>query len=289
MKLMDKTRNYCALDLGGSHGRAIVGSFNGETLKINTVDSFNYMPVKRKGTLHWNVHQIYTMIKGGIGEASKQVGGDIDSLGIDTMGINFALLDRKSNLLELPPYTRIRQNKEVHKYIFYKYAPEKLYQTTGLQLSKLNTLYHLVKISKERPELLEKADTFLMLSDLLNYWLTGEKACEATIASTSYLMDAKKRDWAYELIDCFGISRRLFPKIVKTGTCIGRLNKELRNELGQPNLKVIASASHDTASAIVCTSPQSEGYISLGTWGMLGCVRPEPILTKKSDGTWFCK
>lgn len=274
-----------AFDFGASSGRAILGIFENGTLKTEEIHRFSNDPVTVNGTFYWDILRLFFEIKQGITKCVAAGHKDISSISIDTWGVDFGLLDKNGILAENPVNYRDSRTDGIPEKVFEKISAEEIYSKTGIQFMKFNTLFQLYYLATERPELLQKSETFLFIPDLLAYFLTGEKTCEYTIASTSQLLDAEKRDWDFELMEKLGIRTDIFPKIVKPGTVIGKLLPELRDELGVGDVDVVACASHDTASAVV-SAPISKNekscYISCGTWSLLGAELDEPILTEQS-------
>ncbi len=274
-----------AFDFGASSGRAILGVFENGTLKTEEIHRFSNDPVTVNGTFYWDILRLFFEIKQGITKCVAAGHGDISSIAIDTWGVDFGLLDKDGRLLENPVNYRDSRTDGIPEKAFEKVPAAEMYSKTGIQFMKFNTVFQLYYLATERPDLLERAETFLFIPDLLAYFLTGVKSCEYTIASTSQLLDAEKRDWDFDLMKKLGIKTDIFPKIVKPGSVIGKLSPELCDELGVKDVDIIACASHDTASAVV-SAPIKKGekscYISCGTWSLLGAEIDEPILTEES-------
>ena len=274
-----------AFDFGASSGRAILGVFENGTLKMEEIHRFSNDPVTVNGTFYWDILRLFFEIKQGITKCVAAGHSDISSIAIDTWGVDFGLLDKDGRLLENPVNYRDSRTDGIPEKVFKEVPAEYIYSKTGIQFMKFNTIFQLYYLAKERPELLERAETFLFVPDLLAYFLTGVKSCEYTIASTSQLLDAEKRDWDFELMEKLGIKKDIFPNIVKPGSVKGKLSPELCEELGVKDVDIIACASHDTASAVV-SAPIKKGekscYISCGTWSLLGAEIDEPILTEES-------
>ena len=267
-----------ALDFGASSGRAIVGDFDGEKIKLNEVHRFANEPVTLLDTMYWDVLRLFHDIKIGLLKAKKE--GDIKSIGIDTWGVDFGLLDKDGKLLENPVHYRDKRTSGIFKEAFAKIDREKFYQITGNQFMELNTVFQLIALNKNRPEILEKAQTLLLMPDLLNYFLSGVKSTEYTIASTTQLLDAKKKKWSSEIIENLHLPQKIFTNIVKPGAKIGSLSSEICEELGLNPIDIVAVAGHDTQSAMVAVPTQEEDFIflSCGTWSLLGTELKEPII-----------
>ena len=274
-----------AFDFGASSGRAILGVFENGTLKTEEIHRFSNDPVMVNGTFYWDILRLFFEIKQGITKCVAAGHGDISSIAIDTWGVDFGLLDKDGRLLENPVNYRDSRTDGIPEKVFEKFPAKDIYSKTGIQFMKFNTIFQLYYLASERPDLLERAETFLFIPDLLAYFLTGVKSCEYTIASTSQLLDAEKRDWDFEIMEKLGIKTSIFPNIVKPGSVKGKLSPELCDELGVKDVEIIACASHDTASAVVSApikKDENSCYISCGTWSLLGAEIEEPILTEES-------
>ena len=213
----------------------------------------------------------------------------LTSLGVDTMGIAFALLAANGELLSNPRYSRLSQQPAILAEAFKRTEPDQIYQQTGLQPAKLNSLYGLLAMQLANAPLLEAASTFLMLPDLINYWLTGRIASEYTIASTSHLLKARTKNWAYPLITTMQLPTHIFPEIIEPGQVLAELHSSVTAETGLPAISVVATASHDTAAAVaaVPATQPNYAYLSSGTWGMVGVELEAPILTAKAQQYQF--
>ncbi len=271
-------KKVLAIDFGASSGRAILGSFDGEKIELTEVHRFSNDPNYENGELRWNAEQLFNEIKIGIKKASEI--SDFDSIAIDTWGVDYGIIGKDGKLLKNPFNYRDSRTDNVLEDAF-KVIPEKeLYDITGIQIMNINTLFQLF-VEKD----LDKADKILFMPDLFGYMLSGEKYAESTIASTSQMFDQKTCDWKWEVIDRFGYPRSIFPNIVKAGTIVGKMKKELADELGVEPKDVIAIGAHDTASAVAAVPSTDKDFIfiSCGTWSLFGTVIDEPIMTEKSN------
>jgi rhamnulokinase len=271
---------YIALDLGASNGRCVVGRFDGSRLTLEVTHRFENCPVELMGRLYWDVLGLYQNIEHSL-HSLGQTGRPFASIGIDTWGCDFALLDRQGKLVANPYCYRDRHTEGMYAEAFRRVSKEDIFTTTGLQFMELNTLFQLLAMHVHDDPALRSAHTFVHLPDLLSYWLTGVIASEYTNASTSQLLGAASRDWAYNLIQKLGLPEEIFPPIVQPGEQLGPLLPELALKTGLGPVLVIATASHDTAAAIVAT-PTAGGpyaYLSSGTWGLLGQEIDQPLLT----------
>ena len=275
-------KKILAFDFGASSGRAMIGSYDGNKIDIREIHRFSNDPVKVNGTLYWDTLRLFYEIKQGINKAVLD--GGFDSIGIDTWGVDFGLLDKDGYLLENHVNYRDSRTDGMLEKAFEKFPKEEMYAKTGIQLMNLNTVFQLLSLAENRPELLERAHTLLFTPDLFNYLLTGVKKTEYTIASTSQLLDPWKRDWCPEVFERLGLPARILTEIVRPGTIVGKLSDDICEELNAPKADVIAITSHDTASAVVAVPAKDKDfvYISCGTWSLMGIESDEPIVNEKS-------
>jgi rhamnulokinase len=269
---------FLAVDLGAESGRAVLGRFDGEQITLEVVHRFPNVPVRLPDGLHWDVLRIVREVKDGIAKATRN-GGRIESLGVDAWGVDFALLDRDGCLISNPYHYRDPRTEGMDERAFDRMPKEEIYRTTGIQFMPINTLYQL--LAMEGSPLLQAAQTLLLIPDLISYWLTGEKACEFTAASTTQLCDARSGSWARDLLEKMRFPGHIFSEIVPPGTQLGPLLPEVAEEIGaKGELPVTAVASHDTASAVVAVPAEDENfaYISSGTWSLVGVELPEPAI-----------
>ena len=270
-----------AVDLGASGGRAIVGSFDGTKIKLEEVHRFSNDPVLCNGTLYWDVLRLFHEIKQGILKARE---AGITSVGVDTWGVDFGLLDKQGRLMENPIHYRDERTLGMPEAAVGKISRQELYEITGNQLMEINTLFQLLSLKTNRQEFLDQAETLLLMPDLFHYFLTGVKSTEYSIASTTQLMDARKRTWSEELFSRLRLPKRLVTPIHKSGTLLGPFHKELCEELEVKNINVISVASHDTQSAMVAVPCSGENFIfiSCGTWSLVGTEQKQPVINESS-------
>ena len=276
------SKRVLAFDFGASSGRAMLARYDGNTIEIQEIHRFSNDPVLVNGTLYWDVLRLLFEIKQGITKAHNA--GGFDCIGIDTWGVDFGLLDEHGDLLENPVHYRDNRNIGLVEQSFKKIEKDRFYNITGIQFMDINTAFQLYGLMQNRPYLMERAQTMLFMPDLLCYMLTGQKNTEYSIASTSQLLDAEKRDWSYEIIDALGIPRRLFQPIIQPGTVTGKLSHEICEELSVPAVDVIAVGEHDTASAVLSVPAREKDfvYISCGTWSLFGTELDSPCIGDKS-------
>lgn len=258
-----------AFDLGASSGRAIKALYQENMLTYEEVYRFENNPVTKDGTLYWDFNALEAHIRTGIEKA-----GDFDSVGFDTWGVDFGLLDENGELLDLPVHYRDTRTAGMPEKLFAQMDQEKLYKNTGNQIMAINTLFQLMALKEKQPELLSKAKSLLFMPDLLAYRLTENPCCEMSIASTSQMLDPVSRTWSDEVLDVCGIDKSILLPPVPSGTVTGTFK----------GAKVIAVAGHDTQCAVaaVPTTGKDVAFLSCGTWSLLGAELDAPVLTKES-------
>ena len=241
---------YLAIDFGGGSGRVIAGQIRGKRLEMKEIHRFPNRQIKLGRHVHWDFLALFEEMKAGIRKAVGQ-GLHVRSIGIDTWGVDFGLIDRAGSLLGNPQCYRDPCTEGLPEAFFQEVSPQEHYRESGIQVMPINTLFQLMALQRENPGRLEAADRLLFMPDLFSYFLTGNADNEYSIASTSELLDASRREWNWSLIDRLGLPRRLFGRIVLPGTSRGRVLPEVAAELGLPeDTEVIAVGSHDTASAL---------------------------------------
>jgi rhamnulokinase len=285
---MTKTSNFLAFDLGAESGRAVLGRFDGEQLALSEMHRFPNGPVRLPPGLYWNVLSLYTEMKRGLAKTYSESGGQLTSLGLDTWGVDFALLDRAGHLIGNPHHYRDSRNDGMLEKAFAIVPREEIFEQTGIQFMQINGLYQLLSMALHKSPKLEVAATLLMMPDLFNYWLTGRRVCEYTDATTSQCFDPRRGNWAYPLLEKFNLPTHIFPAIVQPGTELGYLLPDVADEVGVSHkISVIAPGCHDTASAVAAV-PMAEGaelnsaYISSGTWSLVGVETTEPVINAQS-------
>ena len=271
-------RNFLAVDLGAESGRVIAGNLT----HFEVVHRFDNVPVRLGDSLHWNVLELYQQIKAGI---RAGLGHAPVSVGIDTWGVDYGLLDGSGALLGLPYHYRDARTDDAPEAVDALLDRRTLYAETGIQTMPFNTLYQLYAQRQRQPDLLAGARRFLTLPDLLHYWLTGTAVNEFTNASTTQLRNPRTREWSSRVLATLGLPRSLFSEPVMPGTEIGGLLPGVAAELGGATLRVVLPPCHDTASAVVAApmaDPERSVYISSGTWSLMGIESAQPIISDKS-------
>jgi len=273
-------KKMLSFDFGASSGRAILGTLENGVLITEEMHRFSNDPVEVGGVFHWDVLRLFYEIKQGILKCVNAGHTDISSIGIDTWGVDVGFLDDKGRLIGNPVHYRDTMTDGIIEKAFEVVPAQELYGKTGIQFMKFNTLFqlHAMNLSNYAPY--KNASKMLFMPDLLNYLLTGEMKSEYSIASTSQMLDAKSRDWQYDILESFEINKDMLCEIVQPGTIIGRVSKDLADKLGCGQIPVVAVTGHDTASAVVAVPAEDENnaFISCGTWSLLGVEINEPKL-----------
>lgn len=274
---------YLAVDFGAGSGRVIAGVLENQKLHLDEVHRFPNDGMHLVDTWYWRVTNQFEYILKGLNKAATKYGDRIVSIGIDTWGVDYGLIDKTGSLLGIPVQYRDKRTDGMMELGFSKVPAEEFYKATGNQFMFYNTVFQMLDELTRHPERLAAADRFLLMPDLFNYWLTGKATNEATNASTTQLVNAATGEWAYDLIDRLGLPRRLFRDIVEPGTLIGEVLPELTTEIGL-SAKVIAVGTHDTASAYaaVPTVEPNAVYLSSGTWSLLGTLVKDAIINDES-------
>jgi rhamnulokinase len=260
-----------AIDLGAESGRVMAVGFNGRSLHLQELHRFPNTTVSVNGTLHWDFLRLWGDIQTGIakGQALRPA-----SIGVDTWGVDFGLLDSQGSLIGNPVHYRDGRTQGMMETAVAKVPRADIFAQTGIQFMPINTLYQLLSLVESGSPQLKIADTFLTAPDLLNYWLTGAKVCEFSNATTTQLLNPTTHAWATDLMDKLGIPSHIFPEVAPPGTCLGSYE----------GIPVIAPACHDTGSAVAAVPAQGRdfAYISSGTWSLVGLEVDEPILTPEA-------
>ncbi len=278
---------HIAVDLGASNGRVIVGDVSGFEV-MNRFVTRNEMHLHES---HWDITYIFSEIKKGIKEAFSRYGDEIVSIGVDSWGVDYGLLDAYGSLIALPYHYRDSRTDGMVEYVCDKLGKREIFERTGLAFQPFNTLYQLAAMQVSRPETLALAKHYLSIPDLINYWLTGSMVNEVTHASTTQLYNPNTQDWDWETIEGMGFPRTMFGTLVDSGTVVGPLHPAVAQELHAPDsVVVVAVGCHDTASAVAAV-PAEPGkdflYISSGTWSLLGVESDKPIITETALESGF--
>ena len=261
---------YLAIDIGASSGRHILGHMEDGKMVLEEMYRFPNGMTEENGQKSWNVKALFRAILEGM-KKCKEAGKIPVSMGIDTWAVDFVLLDKKNKMLGDAVGYRDSRTAGMDEKVYEIIPEEKLYERTGIQKQIFNTIYQLMAVKSNNPEILEHAETMLMIPEYFNYLLTGEKASEYTNATTTQLVSPETKDWDYELIEMLGYPKQIFQKIKKPGTVLGNLTKEIQKEVGF-DCEVVLPATHDTGSAVMAVPTNEDNiiYISSGTWSLMG-------------------
>ena len=276
------TKYYLAVDIGASSGRLILGHLENGKMELEEVHRFENGMVKKDGELCWEFDRLFQEIKNGL-KKCKEIGKIPVSMGVDTWGVDFVLMDKDDKVLGNTVGYRDHRNEGMDEEVYKTISLEDLYARTGIQKAIFNTVYQLMAVKTKHPEYLEQAETMLHVPDYFHYLLTGKKTCEYTEATTGQLVNAETKDWDYELIDKLGYPRKMFQKLIMPGTSVGHFTEEVKAEVGF-DVEGVAPATHDTGSAVLAVPANDDDfiYISSGTWSLMGIEREKADCSKKS-------
>lgn len=272
-----QTTTCLAFDLGASSGRLIAGTYDGNKLTMEEIHRFPNDPVEINGHYYWDFLRLFLEIKNGIMKA-KKMNIPFQSIGIDTWGVDYALLDKNLNIIGLPFHYRDKRLQGISEHFPISY--DELYKKTGIQHLSFNTIYQLYSDQSLRPHVLNQAEHLLFMPDLLDFFLTNNLKTEYTNASTSQLLNVHTKDWDLTLCQELNLPGKIFKEVIQPGTIYGYLHDNLVNELKIKKLPVIAVGSHDTASAVagIPFEQDNAAYLILGTWSLLGTELEMPII-----------
>ena len=281
---MRNVRNFFAADLGATSGRTILGRIGDGRIEIEELTRFPNHLIETGGHVYWDLFALYNEIVGGLREVAQR-GVRIESIGIDTWGVDFVCVGRDGGLLRNPlayrdPYTFAA----LDDYLKRVKSRERVYELTGIQFMNFNSLYQLHAMRCEGNSALEQAERILFLPDALSYMLTGEAVCEYTIASTSQMLDPRRKELSHELLQSVGLGREKFGRMVMPGTTVGTLTKEVQRMTGLPAVPVVAVAGHDTGSAVAAVPARNDrfAYLSSGTWSLMGLELKDAAINERS-------
>ena len=284
---MDDAGVVIAVDLGASSGRVIAAEINSDRIQLTDVFRFENAPVHLGSRLHWNLHGLWQQIEQGLLLAAREYGDRIISIGVDTWGVDFVLLDRNQDLVGPGFCYRDNRTKGMMKCVFDSISQTEIFEQTGVQFMEINTLYQLFSMRAEKSPLLDVAEHFLMIPDFIHWLLTGEIVNEYTNASTTQILNTTTGDWSPKILDALNIPKHIFKTPVQPGTQLGLLRPGVLARTGlNERVQVIAPATHDTGSAVIAvpaddfaSSQPKWCYISSGTWSLMGVELTQPILT----------
>jgi rhamnulokinase len=273
-----------AVDLGASGGRVVSGAFDGRLLELEEIHRFENGPVAMGGQLIWDLPRLWQEVVAGLRAAAARHGGGVASVGVDTWGVDFSFLAADDTLLANPVCYRDPRTRGLLAAAEEIVPREEIFAATGLQFMEINSLYQLLAL--RRSPVLQAADRLLMIPDLFHWLLSGQRSNERTNATTSQCFDPRANDWAFAMLERFGLPRRIFGPVIEPGTDLGPLRPEVAAETGLQAARVLVPGTHDTASAVVAVPaaepPSSRPdwcYVSLGTWALVGAELDRPLVT----------
>ena len=282
---MAEVKKYIAVDLGAESGRAMIGSVSTERIDLEEVHRFSNGPVEENGSLRWDFDRLLSEVKAGIGKAAQEAGTEVAGIGVDSWGVDFGLLGADGKLIEKPYHYRDSRTNGMMEKAFELMGKREIYDSTGIQFMQLNSIYQLLAMRLADSDVLAKTKKLIFIGDLFSYYLCGIGFGEYTLASTSQLMDMRTGKWSQDIFDKLSLPIEIMPDIVMPGTVVGQLTKPIADELGCGQIPIIATGSHDTASAVVAVpgSPAADwAYLSSGTWSLMGVEVPEAIVNDKT-------
>ncbi len=276
-----KTRTMATVDLGASSGRVLLASFDGRQVTLEEVHRFSNQSVGVRGHHFWNILSLWDETLMGLRKA-RACAGVLESIGVDTWGVDYGLVDARGFLHGIPFQYRDSRTDGIMEQVFAHVPREILYQRTGIQFQPFNTLFQLYAHKQMQPDAFSDTSRLLMIPDLLHSWLCGSLTSEYTNATTTQCWDPLAETWATDLLDQLAFPATLFPQVVEAGTVLGKVVPAWHSDLGAA--QVIAPATHDTGSAIAATpaSSNSWGYISSGTWSLVGVELHQPVMTAEA-------
>jgi len=284
------SHTFIAVDLGAGSGRVIAATTDLQKIELEEIHRFDNPGTELPGGSFWNIVGLYRDILEGLRRAVEIHGERIVSIGIDTWGCDHGLIGQNGTLLGMPHQYRDPRFEGMAELMHGLMPESEIYRHTGIKTNFYNSSLHLLAEAHKKNPALDAAETLLFIPDLLAYWLTGRRAVERSIASTSQLVDPTTGNWAWPVIDALGLPRKMFGEIVAPGTVLGPIRDAVANFIGKAGIPVIASASHDTASA-VAGIPMRDGqklWLSSGTWSIMGVEMNTPVTTAESFERGFC-
>jgi rhamnulokinase len=281
---MNSQAAFLAFDMGAESGRALLGRVQAGLLSVEEIHRFPNGPVLYNEELHWDAPRLWSEMLSALAQAASLAGAQLRGIGVDTWGVDYALLGEKGVLLGNPYHYRDARTEGIMERVFARVPADEIYMRTGIQFMQINTLFQLYAASLKTPRLLQTAQSLVMMPSLFNYWLTGIASCEFTDATTTQFYDPRKRDWSTEIFDELGLPTRILTPITQPGTILGSLLPSVAKPAGLGEVPVVAPASHDTGSAVAAIPFTDAGaFISSGTWSLLGTESPEPVINSEAQ------
>ena len=276
-------RRFVAVDLGATSGRVILAEVGDGKIAMEEIARFPDPIIEMQGHFYWDFPAIFHSIVGGLGQIAAR-GVEIESIGIDTWGVDFVMFGHDGGMLRLPYCYRDPHTEGAPEAFFRRMPCRTLYEKTGIQIMNFNTVFQLDTLRRSGCSALEAADKILFIPDAIAYLLTGEVVTEYTIASTSQMVDPRTRQWDADILGMLGLTPENFGRMTMPSETIGTLTEEVQRLTGLGPVPVVAVASHDTASAVAAVPAETDAfaYLSSGTWSLMGIESPEPIITDRS-------
>jgi len=275
-----RQKPFLAFDFGAESGRAVLGHVHSGVITTEEVHRFANEPVEYGGSLHWDVARLWLEVRKAFSRLEEV---ELAGVGVDTWGVDYALLGERGELLQNPYHYRDARTTGVVEQVFQQVSKDEIYQTTGIQFMPINTLYQLYAAKRDTPELLRAAQFMVTIPDLFHYWMTGNAVCEFTNATTTQMVNPVSRTWAMSLMDRLGLPSGLPAPIVEPGTVVGKLMAGVGSGSSLCGAPVIAPASHDTGSAVAAIAARDgTAFLSSGTWSLLGTEIDAPIINSEA-------
>ena len=278
-----RAHHFAAIDLGATSGRVILATLAEGKISMEEIHRFADPIIQMQGHFYWDFPAIYKSVVEGLAKIAAR-GVAIESIGIDTWGVDFALFGKDGALLRLPYCYRDPHTTDAPEEFFKRMPRKVLYEKTGIQIMNFNSVFQLDTLRRNACSALEVADKILFIPDALAYLLTGEQVTEYTIASTAQMIDPRSKQWDSDIMDMLGLSAEKFGRMIMPGQQIGVLTPEVQRLTGLGAVPVVAVASHDTGSAVAAVPMEDEcsAYLSSGTWSLMGIESAEPIISERS-------
>jgi rhamnulokinase len=279
-----KQQTYLGIDLGAESGRVMAGHWDGKTMQLEELHRFPNGGVEMAGTLRWDVLRLWAEVQNGLAVAAQRFRDGIVSIGVDTWGVDYVLLSKTGEMLGLPFTYRDARTRGLLEAACEKISRAEIFAQSGAQFIEINTLFQLLALQRDHPEILEAADCFLMIPDFINWCLTGVRGVEFTNATTTQFCHPATRNWSSGLLNALDLPERILPPILAPGTRLGNARASVVQRTGIRGAEVIVPATHDTGSAVAGVPTTQTGrsgwaYLSSGTWSLLGVEVPNAVLT----------
>ena len=278
-----KQTTFLAIDLGATSGRAILGNIENGALQLKEIHRFSNLITEINGRMYWDLFNLYNEILTSLKKVkASQV--DIESMGIDTWGVDFVCFGKDGDPLRMPYSYRDTMTFGAPEEFFKLMPKQEVYDKTGIQIMNFNSLFQLFTQKRNNSSIYDVIDKVLFMPDALSYLLTGKMVTEYTIASTSQMINPYNKAFDDSLLEAVGLTKDNFAPVVLSGTVVGELTESVKQQTNLDNVSVIAVAGHDTASAVLATPAENENfaYLSSGTWSLMGIESKEPVVNDET-------